>query len=378
VKAAYGLIATLLLGAATTTAAAPVELGMTVQGRVGYGSNPYLAEDDNPGSLLAGIRISPELTTRTATSTSSLSGYYDYTRYARRYGHTDTLAIDARHKQQFSPTLSGNIHAGYLDSLNALFGPIDTVDEAAIGRRQRIASGDFSLTYQPNARDNWDILGNISHAHYPGEVSRLSDYTNYGGGIGYSRAFSENTRIGARFTVGRYDSDAFADTTSYQPSLTLRQRLGSNWTLDGRIGAIFQHTSLAGLHYNSTSLGFGATLCRQVPRYTLCFDGSRDTSPSGLGGLRTETRGSASFNYTLSERSNVSLSATYGHSKTGGFSNEPDQDFGVVRAEYTRRLTERISIGGSVDYRHQRYEGIRKVHAVAGALNITAQIGRMH
>ena len=377
-KAIHGFLATALLGITTAANAAPVEFGMSIQGRAGYGSNPHLVQDDNPGSLLVGIRLAPQIRTRTETSTTSLSGYYDYTHYTRRYGHSDSLGIDARHEQQFSPTLSGNVHAGYVDSFNALFGPLDAIDEVTIGQRQRVVSGDAGLSYQPNARDTWDISGYGSSAFYPNADQRLSDYTNYGGGLGYSRVLNGSTSIGARFGIGRYDSRFFADTTSYQPSLTIKQRLSATWALDAHVGMILQRSAFAGTHFSSNSVGFGANLCRTAPRSTLCFEASRDTSPSGLGGLRTELRGTASIDYKLTDRSSIRASATYGRSDSSGFSQAANQDFGVVRGEYNYRLTERISIGGSLDYRLQKIEGFRNAHAVAGAVNVTTQIGRMN
>jgi hypothetical protein len=371
------VFATAVFGFTAAAHAAPVDFGMSIQGRAGYGSNPFLAEEDNPGALLVGIRLAPEIRTRTETSTSTLSGFYDYTHYTRRYSHSDTLGIDATHQQAFSPTLSGNIHAAYIDSLNALYGPIDSIDEVAIGRRQRIVSGDAGFTYQPNARETWSLNGRGSHASYPGSDSEFSGYDTYGGDIGYSRALSSATSVGARFAVTRYDSRHFADTTSYQPSLTLTQRLSSTWTLNGHVGVILQRVSFGGATSRSTSIGFGANLCRQAPRSTLCFEASRDTAPSGLGGLRTETRGSATFDYKLTERSTLSGSVIYGHSKAGNFLMLGDQDYGVARGEYSHRLTERLSIGASLDYRLQKYAGAGTRHAVAGALNITAQIGRL-
>lgn len=377
-RAIQGLLATALFGITTAANAAPVDFGMSIQGRAGYGSNPHLVQDDNPGSLLVGIRLAPQVQTRTETSATSLTGYYDYTHYTRRYGHSDSLGIDARHEQRFSPTLSGNIHAGYVDSFNTLFGPIDTIDEVTIGQRQRVVSGDAGLSYQPNARETWDISGYGSRAFYPNADQQLSDYTNYGGGLGYSRAINDSTSLGARFGFGRYDSRSFADTTSYQPSLTIKQRLSGSWSLDAHVGVILERSTFAGAHFSSTSFGFGANLCRRVPRSTLCFEASRDTSPSGLGGLRTDLRGTASIDYKLTDRSTVRASATYGRSDSTGFSLASDQDYGVARGEYSHRLTERISIGASVDYRLQKIEGFRNAHAVAGAVNITTLIGRMN
>ena len=377
-KTIPALFATALFGVTTAASAAPVDFGLTVQGRVGYGSNPHLVEDDNAGALLAGIRLAPQIQTRTATSTSTLSGYYDYTGYTGRYSHSDSFGVNARHEQMFSPTLSGDIYAGYIDSFNALFEPLDAIDEVTIGRRQRAVSGGGGLVYTPNGRDTWSVSGYGSHTFYPSNDPRISDYTTYGGTLGYSRLLSEATSVGVQFAVRQYDSELYSHSTSYQPSLTLRHRLSSSWTVDGHVGAIFQRSGFAGLSSHSTSLGFGANLCRQVPRSTLCFGGSRDTMPSGLGGLRTDTRATASFDYKLSERSSISTSATYGHSESASFLALTDQDYGIVRGAYNHRLTERLSIGATLDYRLQKYEGRRRLNAVAGALNITARFGRVN
>jgi len=373
-----GLLLLSTLAAGTPALAAPVDFGLQVQGRLGYGTNPYLAQDNDAGSLLGGIRLTPQLSTHTATSSTALSGYYDYTGYTRLYDHSDAFGGDLRHQQQFSAKWSGTAHVGYSDTLNALFSPTEIVDEATLGRRQRRLVGDFSLAYQPTARDQWTVQGNASRATYPGAVQGfgLSDYNEYGGSFGYMRQFSEQTRLGLQMGVDRLDSKLYADTTSFQPTILLEQKFNGAWKLTAHVSAIIQRVELGSYSSTSTTAGFGAKLCKEVPRYNLCVEGVRDTAPSGLGGLRTDTHGTASFNYRLTERSNLNLTGTYGRSNAGEFTDTPDQDYANAEASYNYSLNSRVSVGGSLSYLWRRYQEFGTAQGFAGSLTVTASFGR--
>lgn len=376
-------LGTVALAIALPARAAPIYASAQVQAHVGYGSNPYLVEDDSSGSLLAGIRLMPQLTTRTATSESSLSGFYDYTGYTKRYGHSDAYGVDARHSQQFSERLSGNIHAGFVDSLNSVYGATDVADEVTLGRRQRRFGGDFGLTYQPSERDQFTLVGQIWRATYPGRngSTSLSPYTDYGATASYMRALSDRTRVGVSLGVDRYESRYYGDTTSILPSIVLDQRLGTDWRLNAHAGAILNRTTFGSFTDRRTTIGFGAKLCKENPRYLLCVEGSRDNAPSGLGGLRTDTHGVVSLDYKLSERSSANGSLAYGHSSTRSTIGGPslgllNQDYLNANAGYSYRLTERISIGGTGSYLYRKFEGRGTAHGVSGALTVTASFGR--
>lgn len=361
---------------ATPSGAAPIEFSATARANAGYASNPFLLPGENGGSISIGGSFSPQLTSRTATSVTTLTGDFDRTEYLRNYEHSDNLGVNLNRQQQFSSALSGNAHVGYSTSRGGFDTPEDILDQTTLGARRRLVMGDGGLTWQASARDVVALRVFGSHASYAGRG--LSSYDQYGVTGSYSRVLSERTRVGASLSASRTESGISGDTDTVQPNLTLRQQLGPFWSLDGSVGLIFQRTSQLGFRSSSKSVGFDADLCGTYPRWTLCFTASRQTSPSGLGGLRTETYGRVSYDYRLDERSRFNLGASYSTSSAKDrIVPFPREKYVSADAGYSRDLSRRISVGASGSYRRRELRGFGTADGFTGTLNLIAKIGRL-
>lgn len=381
------LIAALLALLAPAIARADVTWGGTVEGRVGYGSNPYLYYDRAGGSGLVGFTLAPEVDWKQATATTVLSGAYNRDQYFTHYDHAEDYNVDLRRTQQFSSKLSGTAHAGYFSSISGLLSPYyDTivvqptsVDSLAVGTREHRIYGDAGLQYTPNARDAFSVTGTVirdDFQHFGG------DYTYVGGTGSYSRAIDAKTRVGVELIGGQTYSKAFPDSSSVQPAATLERKLSAHWTFNGSLGAIIERERYAGRNHTTVTPGFTAALCDKQSRLDLCLTASRQSAPSGIGGLRRETQFGASATYRLNERSRITASGAYGFSDADArilIDNVSygDQRYAFARLNYQRDLSRRLSAGASGYYQSRSGSGLPNIHALAITFNLTARFGHI-
>lgn len=375
---AVALAAVGSLASIAPAGAATLDFSGTIGARAGYGTNPFLVPGVTDGSILGGVTIAPQLIRSTAVSATVLSGQYDRDIYATRYDPSDSLTVDLRHRQQINAQLIGNAHVGFQSSVSSPIGsefdPTVT-DALTIGRRSRRLTGDAGFDWQPNARDSYTGAITATRATYAGRTA--SNYDQYGANLSFLRAINARTSVGARVNASRTNSRGASDSTAYQPSLSLQQVLSAAWTFRGSIGAIFQRTSEAGLSDSSISIGFQGSLCGRYPRYSVCLDASRQTAPSGIGGLRTDLQIGFQFDYTFSEASRLNASASYIDSKARSTVPAPDQRFIQAQLDYQHDLTQRLSVGIGERYQSRTFQGQSQARSISVNINARWRFGRL-
>lgn len=365
-----------------------VDLGATIDARIGYGSNPFLRNDQNEGSVLVGGTIAPVLTLRNSVATTELSGSYNRDQYLRRYGSTDDFNVDLRRTQQLNAKLSANAHVGYFSSISGLLSPyynsvvVDpgAVDQLAVGLRQRRVYGSAGLNWQPTARDSYFVVGNAEHDTYSGFGS---SYDYYGATVGYTRQVNARTKLGVQLGIGKYESSNAPSSQSASPSITVERILSAHWTFKGSVGAIVERERFMHRAHTSVSPGFSASFCATYPRLSICLTGDRSTASSGLGGLRRQTQFGVSGSYTLTARSRILFAGSYGISKTSddvavnNVGSLGSLRYALARLDYQRDLTRRVSAGVSGSYQSRAGAHFPGAHALAITFNLTAKLGHL-
>jgi hypothetical protein len=364
------------------SAAATVTFGGVAQVRLGYVDNPFLERNAPGGTIQVGGTITPRLTRSTALGKTVLTGSYTREQYASHYDYSDAISADLEHSQQLSERLKGTLHAAYSNSLNPFIDSnVDPsqIDLLTVGQRSRRISGDGSLDWTPSAIESVSVSVNAAHSTYgQSRTGALAtDYTSYGASGSYMRAFGARTKLGLQLVYSHSDSGFYGTSDSYQPNLIVQRALSQFWAFNGSVGGIFQKSG--GLvSSTSHSLGFNGSLCGTYPKYTLCFTGSRQTSASGIGGLRTELRFGTTFSYRIDQRSRLTFNGIYSDSKSGGngLTAVPAQTFAQGGLDYSRDLNQRISAGFGARYQWRDYRGLSKAHGMAATVNISARFGR--
>lgn len=388
-KRAGFLLVTLLslLVGVRPASAATFEWGGTVEGRLGYGTNPFLNRDSNEGAGFAGFTVAPTLRWRSPTNVTELSGSYNRDQYFSRFGHTEDYSVDLRRTQTLSSKLTANAHVGYFSSVSGLLSPYyntllvtpGAVDELAVGTRQRRIETDAGLNWQPTARDTYRLNAVYAHQTYS---SFGGDY-DYAGVTGaYLRTLDAKTRVGVDVTVAKTWSDQFPDSSSIQPDITLQRTLSPYWTFNGGIGLIIEHEQLDGRSRTNVSPGFNLSLCGTYPRSSVCLTASRASAASGLGGLRRETQVGVNGTYRINEHSRILAVGTYGVSDSDqtvlidGI-RYGDQHFALGRLDYQRDLSRRVTAGVGGSYQARSGAGLPHLHALAIDFNLTAKFGHL-
>lgn len=404
---------------ATPLAAASYTFNGTVDGRIGIGNNPGLNSVEEGTSALVGANINGVLTRATTLGTTTLVGNVDLEQNFNRYGFLDNYTVNLAHTQRLSERLTVNGTAGYQNTINrrgdlgAASGfyaptvvgltPVPTttttatptatnpatvatlpgapltydpsaVDFASFGQRNQRVFGSAGLAWTPGARDTVTAGADASHSTYGGS-GIASTYTEYGANTGYLRTLNANTRLGLQGSVQHIKSGQYSDSTSYQAGIQFEQRLSANWLLNGTLGLLFQHQSayrdtllLPGEtvgRRNNRTVAFSASLCGTYPRTNGCLTASRQSAPSGIGGLRTSTDLGASVGHSFTEHSRGNLFLSYDHS---GSSDRltPRQDLYSARASYSRDVARRIALGANAGYQRREFGAYR------GLVNVPA------
>jgi hypothetical protein len=375
--AACGVLA--LSGAAS---AEPVIFQATVEGELGYGINPRVVEDEDRGVGFAAITITPQLSKTEALSVTTLSGFYHREQYFSVYGYTDSAGATLARTQSLTEHLSAVAHASYVTSNNALVldegGVIDptVVDPLNGGQRTSRYSGDLTFNWQASARDTFSVGGNASHADYGEQLGVASDYDQYGATGSYSHVLNARTTVGAQVVATEVKSQTFPNSESLEPSLTLTRQLGPIWQFQGHLGLIFEH--LDGPEARSTtSLGFGAKLCGNYPRTTLCISGDRSSAPSGFGGLRNTTEVEMTMTHKVTEHDTITVDESYQHSSSLQIGTTRNINLLVANLSYDHDLTRRLSAGAGARYEQRDYSGFGTARGGAVTVHLTAKLGRL-
>ncbi|UAK24141.1 TonB-dependent receptor [Sphingomonas nostoxanthinifaciens] len=371
---------------AAPSVAAPWILSANLRGELGYGTNPFLVTGVNDAAGFGSFSIAPTLSQKTSRSTTTVSGSFYREQYFNNYGHSDTGVVQVSREQQLTSRLQGSLQGNFTDTDNALLSPgydPTLVDVLTTGQHTRIYSGAAGLTWQESARDQFGASFNAAHGSYGNQTGLLvaSDYDQYGGTLSYYHTFTARTQAGFIGTYSRVTSNIYPDSWSLQPAVALKQVLSDIWLFNGDIGVIRTHINGGG---NSTGVGFHANLCGTYPRRTICITASRQTSASGIGGLRTDLTGEVNVTQKIGDKQSITLSALYDDSRArgtapigSGFLNLPRQKFAQARLDYSRDLTPRLSAGATARFQHRDYSTFGRATAVGGSVNLTYRIGHI-
>ena len=378
-----------LIGAALAAPAAAqqVKFSATVQGELGYRTNPFLKPGLNDGSVYGSGSIAPQLTYETERSTTTLLGDYLRDEYFKRFGHTDSLLASLQRVDRIQANLTTTVSGSYRTSnrIRVDFSEVGN-EPLNIGRRTYQSEGSALVQWQATAQDQFSAGAQIRHLSYGDSASVegvvASSYTQYSGNVGYTRVLDARTTIGVQGSVSETHSQRYPNSRAFLPSVTFKRQLSAIWTVDGNVGVVLQHI-YGPFSSSHTSFSYGLNLCGAYPRTQFCVSGQRETSPSGYGALRTHTGVSASLTEKLTEQSRIGVSASYYKSNssrglTGPQLGVPSNAKAMVaHAQYDRDLSERISAGFGRSYQRRSGSTLGAAHTIGANVHVTAKLGRI-
>lgn len=383
-----------------------------VSATAGYSNNPFSVIGTDTGSALLTIDVAPRYQILTERSTVTVSADANLQQYLRRYGRNDSYSgavdyalrpgerITAHTRLDLSSSVLGafggyqpisgigTIGTGTLPGTTAPIVPLPVVtplvpvtDIGLFGLRNRRnlvrLSGDMSLGL--SLRDSLTVSGYAEATRY-NSVPQFGDYDAYSASLGYSRQISDRMTIGLRGSASNFIYKTDNSSSRVFPiEATLSVRVNERWNLDGALGATFVNNNSAG-STSRTSLSGNINLCRRGELTSTCIQAARQASPTGLVGTQYVTSAGLNWSKRLSELANLSLSANY--SKVGGDStrllpgNLPIQtEFAQAVVSYDRRISERLRLITSANYRQLLNGNAGRPKDFGGQLGISYRIG---
>jgi hypothetical protein len=247
------------------------------------------------------------------------------------------------------------------------------IQDFSVGRTSWSISGGAALAWQASAKDSFTLDGN--YMHQKSSTTGLSgDFDQYSVNFGYLRAINARTQIGVRNNITFFQTPGGPSSHSIGPALAVTHAFNAAWKLDADVGVILQRLE-SPINSSSTGLGFHLSLCGTYPRSNICLRASRSSSGSAFGGLRQQTAASIDYSYRMSERSTLSLGATYAHNKSSGIDLISDSNIFRGDIDYNRRLSERLSVGVEARGGYRKGELLGRAHSIAASAYLRVKIG---
>lgn len=381
-----------LLAAGTTLASYPAHAQITgrftgdVSVKTGYASNPFLSVGDDTGSFYGELAFMPRYILTEPTASTEFQGNVRLTEYLDNYGASENYALSANHRRQLGQFTDADVSLQFDSSIlgeqEILLGipgepdfpePTDPTDPGLppenpdldlIGSASRSTQlgVNANLRHRFSSVDTVSIGGSASRTWY--EVDTADDFRSYSGRLTYSRTISDRTTVGLSLSTNwiNYDGN-MADSTIYRPQVTYTRRLSSLLSLTLAAGAQFIRSENGGSDVNGFSGNFD--LCRTSIRSSLCLTASRDTTASGIGGVREQTMAGVNYSYRLAEYDTLRASASYSN-QGGGAGAVSRSEFISGDVTWERRLNERLLGGTSVAYRNIYGSGV----STSGDVNV--------
>ncbi|CAA9487477.1 MAG: hypothetical protein AVDCRST_MAG91-380 [uncultured Sphingomonadaceae bacterium] len=424
------IVSSALMCWATGAAAQSQTFSVDAFASAGFTSNAFLVNDGSTSTGFVEASVQPRFGLVDEQGATFIQAFARNTQYLDRFGSSQSYGIQADSNRRLTEKLSARVYAGF-DSIilgerglgNNLLGaepvtvpttpPVDPVsgaqpiptpppqptvvlptdvftDVGLIGLRTRQnqfrAGG--GLSYQLTEIDSISADANIIRSDYgdsrAGQL--LSDYLGYGATLGYSRALSTQTQVGARLSAqkGDYDETGFSSSV-YQPQLTISTRVSPLWTVSAAAGLMFVKSRTPLGTDNSTGFSGNVNGCRAGETSSLCLSAYRDATATGIGGVSKIVGAGVDYSYRLNQTDSIRASASYSKSDLTGELTSVIGDDELVRrfsssyvnanVSYDRAFSRRLTGGATLGYRDVFDSGFETSGDISGQVFIRARFG---
>ncbi len=350
---------------------AETRIGADADASLGYSSSPFSGVGGTSSAGTGTVSLRPFIVSTNPNGQVRLGGEVSHTEYSRIYDGATNYSVNGAIGQQLSPRFNLQANAGYVNQVIDVTSPIGSpvqqpgspnnpaqpvvLDPAAglsLGQRQSGLNGGAVLTYQVGALDSVSVSGNAATRRFSQNTLQLRDYNYYGGGLTYERKLNASTSVGASVNAGRtdYTGTRIGDARQITPSAVVRTKLSPSISLNADAGVTFIDTTVAGGSATSTALSAHAGICREGVRSNLCFNAGRDVAPSAQIGVSKLLSFALAYDYKLSPRSSMSLTAGYSRASNIIAQAVNEYDYARAAATYSRVVTQRLSAVVSAGY----------------------------
>ncbi|HET9629289.1 MAG TPA: hypothetical protein VFP14_07395 [Novosphingobium sp.] len=249
-------------------------------------------------------------------------------------------------------------------------------DVTVLGRRltQKSFGGGGSLQWRLSPRTSLFLSASANRQTYNDPL--LSSYRSFGQSATLTRQVSESTSVFGQFQISEIRYDNGEHDTIMTPMIGVTRQLNRIFSASVSGGASIVHSRLPdGTRFHSSTLAMAANVCGKYEHSRLCFNASRQETPTSLGGVRPQT--SASVIYADQRNANDTLTLTGQFDRSGRDSRRifPAQSSAAGTARYDHRLSDRLSLFGSAQYIRIWQSGAPGRSDLRGAVGIALRLG---
>lgn len=355
-------LALLTLSIATSSQAYEYSLDYSVNGRVEYNDNVSL-KVENPKTITGGRVFLPvDLTMRGDQFSGSLLGSVSVRRFDDSSYNSDDSNLESS-ALYLAERGSVSGRAGFKRTSTQETQFLDGGEEVGSSSRVDITTAGSSGNYQ--LTEPYAIIAGINYSAREYESPQLIDGKFFSGSAGLVYQWTELTSLRLQGTASHYENEARLQVTSDSIGLeagfnsALTERLTTSflggWTT---VDTSYSSQTAAQVPSDTSNSGYvlNGTLNFKEERYSLSALISRRATPSSNGYLLVSDSLVLAYDYTLSERANLSLDLQAGHSNALDERINNDRTFGEADLAFRYRLAQSWIIGGSYRLRYQDKE----------------------
>ena len=223
----------------------------------------------------------------------------------------------------------------------------------------------MGATYRLSERSTLSGDANVRRSSYG---NSLFSSTQYGATLGYSRAISTVTQVGARVSAQYIDYDSGGNASIYQPQITASSRLSPRWRIAGGLGLLLLRNDVFGRRDSSTGVSGDVNLCRDGERTDLCLTANSDAAPSAQGVATRRFGVGGNYLYRFNEDDSASVRVDYTRVTSNQLLGLSDRySYLNASGNYQRRFATRIFGGVTAGYR-------KSLDAFGGPEDVSASV----
>jgi hypothetical protein len=342
-------------------------IGVDLNGRIEYSTNPFLADRANAGAARGVVTVAPFIEVNNARSQLRLGATLSHSEYSRIYDGTTDYALALNYSNALTTRLNLRGAAAFESSATGNYRPEavsvtgippilpNPTDITLVGFQDRRNQfrGAIGVGYQPDPRNSWtlDYSGVVVGLPNTPLIAgvRQGEYSSISQDFGYRRTINSKLTVGASVGVNRIDyrRTSLGDSVIISPNINASMRLSSRWNASGGVGVTFLRQTTFFGRDTSRSLAANLSLCRLDTRDDFCLSGSRSVSPSSLGAARKTTSVGATYRYRVTSRDEVTFNGNFIQSDEAFLGPVSKVNFYGGGMSYKRSVNNRLAL--SVD-----------------------------
>jgi predicted porin len=323
-----------------------------------YDDNVFMSSSEQQESFKLSAEPTLELSYAEANQSLGLSAGYSIARYDQlsRLDEDDPFLKLSGSKSTELSTWA--IDIGYSETAsrnNAIENTGNFASTSVVTRQSISPSYQYSLT----ERDSLGISLSYTQREY--STNEFSDNVNKSVSSSWQHQFTERLSSSLTFSYSLYESGTSfsgSESDTYNVSLGASYLLSERWSVQGQFGARQLDSDRFNSGFKTTSSTRGSSFNLSA-NYTgdinsFRFSGSQSLNPSSSGDVNEQLSFSASWERSISETMDFTLSGSYRENVSASELSSNKRENISFKSSLVKNMSERTSLSLNYEYREQK------------------------